>query len=117
MTNLTNGLTPGAIAELFAKTKPEDVTFTMEPVTTQMPIRVLDVRVIEGEDWGGMWVDDVLVYQNHTVDLHDIQRHVGARPMWFELVYASDELNRWLFDNGRFNESDSFSEALTRVEE
>ncbi len=108
MTNLTNGLTPGAIAELFAKSDGVAIPMTDTPV--------LDVRAIIGEDWAGLWIDDELVYQNHTVELHDVQIYVGTRPMSLRVTYASDALNCWLFDQGRFVHTDSFTQALDRAE-
>ena len=76
---------------------------------------MLSLDIIQGEDWFGLWVDDELTYQNHSVvNIRNIIEVVKDQTFTLRLHKASDGLNEWLLDNGRFNNNDTVQEALNR---
>lgn len=49
-----------------------------------------EVVVLLGDDWSGIYVDDKLVYENHSIPLHELAKAIG-----FKLVHVDSEKEAW----------------------
>jgi len=49
-----------------------------------------EVVVLSGDDWSGLYVDGKLVYENHSIPLHELAKAIG-----FKLVHVEGEEEAW----------------------
>jgi len=56
---------------------------------------MIDVKVVSGDNWGGLYIDDELVFETHRIGIQDITKFVDGRPiesiLEFELTWPDGE--------------------------
>jgi hypothetical protein len=53
------------------------------------------VTLVMGDDWDGLYIDDVLVYENHSIPNMTLIEELGIS---YHVIYPDQE---WLEENGR----------------